>query len=191
MNISRASSLSALTFLLSVTAQTAQANNFNYDYVEGGYSFHKGSDNVKHDLNIKGSKAINPQVNIVAGYSKIDHEFVSSSSEIEAGANYHMPINEKTDIVGGISLLHSSSASNSNSQTGYKMGLGLRHQLTNEIEANTEVSHRDVGNQNESNTFSIGGRYSINETLSAGIDYSSTDNYGPDALTTSIRWKTL
>lgn len=175
----------------------AHANNFNYNYAQVGYSAINDFD-VDGGVIVAGSYDVQENVNIFGDF------FVSTSSDSDVaddidvdiytlGIGYHTPISDKTDILADIALFNTNAEATTGAfsverdDSGYKLGLGARHKLSEKVEVNARGDHRNSDDQTDT-TFTLGGRYSFNPAISAGIDFTTGADDGSEIITTSLRW---
>ena len=132
--------LTALLF--GMAAQQLHANGFNYNYVEGQY--------VKSSMNnvdgsgyaIAGSVALNNNVALNAGYSNDSYDYDIDTNGYNIGLTYHVPITDVTDILFNASLEQSEYSQpliGSDDDTGYSIGVGIRHKVASAVELNASV----------------------------------------------------
>ncbi len=178
---------------------TAQAGDFNYNYIEGGYSNYNVKE-VSSAFSAGGSYGVTENVNIIGSYSKANFDTNSSVdtslNQYSVGAGYHMPIAPQTDILADVSYLNMEAEASTNgiafsaSKGGYGLGVGVRHQLTDSVEANARVAYMSIDNTSDT-AVSVGGRYNINKAMSAGLDLTTVTDKGPEIITSSLRWNFL
>ncbi|HHL18346.1 MAG TPA: hypothetical protein ENJ33_01275 [Thiothrix sp.] len=193
------SPISVSSIVLAGIVGTAQASDFNYDYVEGGYSNYN-IDEVDSAFGVSGSYDVAENINIIGSYSKADIDTGTpmnlSVNKLLVGVGYHKEIAPKTDILADISYLKIegevsvNGATVSASDSGYGLGVGVRHQLTDNIEGNARISYENIDEESDT-AVSVGGRYKINEAMSAGLDLTTVTNEGPEIISTSLRWNFL
>ena len=190
-------SLSAIA--LASIISTAHAGDLSYNYIEGGYSKYN-IDEVDSAFTVGGSYGVTNNINIIGSYSttdiKTDGTADINMNQYEVGVGYHFPISDETDLTADVSYLSVEAEASqggvtiSGSESGYGVGVGVRHQLTDSIEAKARVSYADIKDNSEM-ALTVGGRYNINEALSAGVDLTTVTDEGPEVITTSLRWNFL
>ena len=178
---------------------TAQASDFSYNYIEGGYSNYNVEE-VDSAFAVSGSYNVAENINVIGSYSKANFEtnnsVDASLNQFKVGVGYHTPIAAQTDILADISYINmemeasQEGSSVSRSEGGYGLGVGVRHNLTNSIEGSARVSYMSIDDKSDT-AISVGGRYNINEAMSAGVDLTTVTDKGPEIITTSLRWNFL
>lgn len=198
-----------LKSLLTISAFTAiglissaQASDFNYNYVEGSYSA-LNDEFIDGAFNVKGSYDITENINIIGGYTKynIPDDINGDADNYKIGIGYHTPITEKTDLVTDISYqavnVEDNDTGESLEASGVGVKLGVRHKFSDSIEANASLEHVKLDEDEydmsgTGTTIDLGGRYHINEAMSAGLNFSTgTEDGSPESLTSSLRWNFL
>lgn len=185
------------SFLITVSSvaltgiiNTTQANNFNYNYIEGGYSTYN-EEGIDGAFDMGGSYDIANNINVIANYKKIDAASVDPS-QMQIGLGYHIPIADGTDLAADLSYLKTKAKTNNISvkDTGYGIGIGVRRKFTDHIEGNARIEHLKFDNDDTS-TLTVGGLYAVNHALSAGIDLTTEGDDGPEIIRSSLRWNML
>ncbi len=211
----QADSLSDLNKLSNSLSRIAKINEFNralnnkpdnkphYQFIEIGFS--KRNDNIASSVfNVKVYEQVIGKLGFIAELSKIklksEGAVSGNISEIEMGFSYHAPISKKIKIVGSVSGILASlelkkgRQSGTESESGYGLGLGIRHQVTDNIEATFDAKYKNIHDVDffTGTSVSVGGRYVFNDAISAGVSLStSLDKNKPEIITSSLRWSTL
>lgn len=160
-----------LIALLASLSWGAQAANFNYNYGQLGYETGDFA-----GLTLTGSFPVDEQIFVIARYSALTNDLAGVDvdyTDISVGAGFHMPINAKTDAVYTISFDSAEVDVPAYDDTGILLTAGIRHQLNAKVELAGGIYHQstfdgDTGLQAEA-------RYNINNKMSAGISYVSSD----------------
>ncbi len=164
-----------LVALLASLSWGAQAANFDYNYGQIGYEF----DDFE-GLTLTGSFEINQNIFVLARYASLTEDTLGVDidyTDFNVGAGYHMPINNKTDAVFTVSFdsaeVDIPGTPVSVDDTGLLLTAGVRFQVNPQIELAGGLYHvttfdGDTGIQGEA-------RYNINNTMSAGLSYVSSD----------------
>ena len=191
--------VSVSSIALAGMISTAQASDFSYNYIEGGYSNYN-IEEVDSAFGVAGSYGVTENINVIGSYSKANFDTNSSVdaslNQFAVGVGYHTPIAPQTDILADISYVNmeveasQGGISVSGSEGGYGLGVGVRHKLTDSIEGNARVSYMSIDDESDT-AVSVGGRYNINEAMSAGVDLTTVTDKGPEIITTSLRWNFL
>ena len=185
--------VSLTSVVLAGAVFNAQATDFNYNYVEGAYENYD-TENTDADVGkLSGSYAITPNLNIIGDYATGDIDNPSGGTDLDfekssIGIEYHTPIAPTTDLTTNIKYINQDigSADGSVDNNGYGVGVGVRHQLTDKVEANANIDYSDFDNSDDT-SLKVGARYHFNESISAGVAYS-TSREDEDIASTNIRW---
>jgi len=179
-------SIAALASMVSM----AQASEFSYNYVEGTYQ-DIDADGINGDsYKLSGSYGINPSINVIAEYTdgQLDNPLGGSDLEFDqtvVGLGYHTEVSNKTDFTANIKLVDQNSDV-AGDDTGYGVGVGIRHMLTNKIEVGSGIDYVDVSDIGNT-TFNINSRYHLNDKLSFGLSYSTSEE-NSDIISGGVRF---
>ena len=171
-------------------ASSAQATDFNYNYVEGAYESYD-LDGTDADVGrLSGSYELTPNINIIGGYAIGDLENPGGGSDLDfeettIGMEYRTSIAPKTDVTTNIQYINRDIDTASNDD-GYGVGIGVRHWLMDKVEVDANVDYSDVDN-NDDTRLKVGARYYINDAISTGVGYS-TSKEDEDIVSGNIRW---
>ncbi len=179
----------SLSLLMGVAA-TANATDFNYTYVEGSYQDIDADGLDADSYKISGSYAINPKMNILADYEdgSIDNPIGNNDFDFDKtsiGLGYHSGISSKTDFTANVKLIDVSHDL-AGDDTGYGLGVGVRHRLTDKIEVGSNIDYVDV-NDNGDTTFKLNSRYYLTDKTSLGLSYSTSSD-SVDVVSGGIRY---
>lgn len=164
--------------LLAAFSMGAHAANFNYNY--GQVGFETGD---FEGLVLTGSFDINKDMFILARFADVTDDSAGVDldyTEYSIGAGYHMPVNTQTDGVFTLSF-HSGDAevnvpffgTVSDDDTGILLTAGVRHQLNPQVELAGNIFHTTIFDGDTGVYGEV--RYSINNKMSAGLNYTSSD----------------
>ncbi|HEU4617204.1 MAG TPA: hypothetical protein VFV10_04150 [Gammaproteobacteria bacterium] len=159
----------------------AQADGFDYTYVEGGYlssSTDVGPFSVDGDgLGIRGSFGLNDTLNLFADYSTEDFDFGVSTSAFDVGAGGHWGLKDNLDFVGEVAWirLEADSGNASASDDGLGVSGGLRYRANDKVELQGMLNYADVSDSDTS--FGFSGRYYFSKAfaLGAGLLFNDGD----------------
>jgi hypothetical protein len=149
----------------------AQADGFNYTYVEGGYisaDMDAGPFDVDGDgLGIRGSLGLNDTLNLFADYASQDFDFGIDMTRYDIGAGGHWGINNDLDFVGELAWVKVDlDGSASGSDDGLGLSGGLRYRATDKVELQGMLHYVDLSDSDTS--FGINGRYYISKSFAIG-----------------------
>ena len=167
---------------------TAAAQELSYSYVEAGYvQVEPDEGDIEYDgFRAKVSGQIAEQAYLFASYGEIESdEFLGGATleqeVITAGLGYRIPLAPVTDLTAEaafVSVEFSSDgtiADGSEDDTGYGLGLGLRHLFTPYVEGAVNVDYVDVFDEDET-TLTLSGLFHLTPALSLGAGYSISDD---------------
>ena len=160
--------MGAIALLASLSLAT-HAADFNYSYGQLGYETGDVDGFV-----LTGSFDINKDIFIIGRFVDATNDDTGVDidySELSIGAGYHMPIQKDLDAVFTVSL--SDVEVGTVSDTGVLLTAGVRFNLNESVELAGGAFYNsafdiDFGVQGEV-------RYNINKTMSAGLNFTSSD----------------
>jgi len=175
--------------LFSLTS--ANADTFNYNYAQAGYSFINDFE-VDQGIKISGSYDVTYNINILGSY------FISTSSDSKKadkvdlgvytlGVGYHADISNDTDLLAELGLFNSSvdakkgGFTSSIDNSGYALSVGIRHRLQSNLELNARFDHRNSSELTD-NAFTLGSRYYFKPNWSAGIEFNTGADDGSESI---------
>ncbi len=161
----------------------AQADGFDYTYVEAGYisaDLDTGGISVDGDgFGINGSFAITDTYHLFAGYSTLGFDFSIDLNQLAVGAGMHFPLSPTIDFVGTLAYLDAEIEAPlfgaTVSEDGFGIGIGVRGRLNSTFEWEAGIDYADVGDS--STSFGLDGRYYFTDTIAAGAGVSFDDDF--------------
>ncbi len=184
-------SVVALTGFMGVAnAADNDTTVFNYNYVEGSYQ-DIDRDGLDGDAyKISGSYELNPSINILAEYTdgQVDNPLGGSDLDFDRtalGMGYHTALNPSTDFTANVKVVNQN-ADLIGDDTGFGVGVGIRHMITDKIEVGSKLDYVDVSDIGDT-TFNVNSRYHLNEKLSFGLSYS-TSSESNDIISGGVRF---
>ncbi len=189
-----------LAAVVLIASSNAISREISYDYIQGSYlsttaDLGSAFGDVDGDgVGISGSFSVSPKIALTASYGAISYDRLLGvdidTTALTFGVMAHSSIAERTDIIGGFSLLMGDiELSNgfttiSDDDTGNIISFGFRHMATDVVEFGVSFSRVDIFDDT-SNTFEFGARFYTNEKLSFGIAYATGDDV--DSLLLNLR----
>ncbi len=161
--------------LLAGFLASAQAADFDYNYVQVEYQ-DRDLDGLDGDaFRFSGSVDLGDRFNLLGSYATgevttgpWDLDF----DELSLGIGFHAPVADSTDVLATLQAVsHDQDAVGDD--TGYRIGLGIRSQLADNVELTAGVDYLDIYDRDDT-TFTIGSRFYLNKATSLGISYSSS-----------------
>jgi predicted porin len=175
---------------ISGLAGNVQAENFDYNYIQGAYESIDLDGPDADVFRLSGSYEFTPQLTFIGEYATGDIDNPTGGSDLDfeetvIGLGYHTELMRSTDLTANIKVINQDTDL-AGDDTGYGLGVGLRHKLADNIEVNANVDFVDV-NQNEDTSLELGARYYFSKAYSAGLSYSSSTE-DVDVVSGNIRW---
>lgn len=164
----------------------AQAEDFDYSYVEVGYvsaEFDGGGIDVDGDgFGINGSFAITDTYHLFAEYSSLGFDFSVDLNQLALGGGMHFGLSPTIDFVGTFAYLDAEVESGgiSVSEDGFGIGIGVRGKLNSSFEWEAGIDYSDVGDSDTS--FGLDGRYYFTDTIAAGAGITIDDDVNTYAI---------
>ena len=168
----------ALFSIASLVSITAQADASNYNYVEGSYIEVESEDGLK----FSGSLQFSENVFTRASYWDIDQGPYSLSRTMFAiGALMEASSNATIyGLLGYTDLDAQISGLGSGSVDGWTGAVGIRSDVSENLELNAEASRDSLESSIDSTTISVGGVYTLTENLGITGKVGNIDFDGED-----------
>jgi len=181
---------SLLMAVILAASSNAISREISYDYIQGTYSSVTDS-SFPNDIDgdrfgVSGSLGVTQNLALTAGFNATSFDNDIDTSQFALGITLHAPIAVGTEVVGNLSALKAKIEGSNfdDNDTGFIVGIGLRHLVTNSVELDAGISYTDVYDDNFT-TFGFGARFYANDKISFGIGYATEDDV--DALLLNIR----
>lgn len=137
-------SLLAVTLLAALPFAASAAEGVSYNYVQGGYIATNGDNNADADgFGIGASVAVHPNFYIFGSYNQ--QEVDNTNIDIDqwnAGVGYNYGINDKVDLITGVSYEKLDDGRNLNLD-GYTAEVGVRAALGTMVEGYVKAGYSD------------------------------------------------
>ncbi|KOO15915.1 hypothetical protein AKJ18_07135 [Vibrio xuii] len=153
----------------------AQANNFNYNYLEVRTAI--GPEMTGAEF----STLFTENSHFIV---RVDSQF-DSDYDLAGGIGFNGPVNQFVDVYGQL-LIHQvklTEEAGGDSNTQAEFNIGLRAWLTNQVEATGRLGRND-----DSSVFHAGVRFHSTEQLSLSAETRNNGLYGPQ-VTMSVRFQ--
>lgn len=177
---------------------TAYAEEFSYNYFEGGLNHHKDEE-ISAAFELKASRDLGNQFNAVAGLSSTNFKMYSSDilvNQYAIGLGYHTALTPKLDLTTELAFLYidatipSYSYSPIISDTGAIATVGMRYKVTEQLEAHANIEFTEL-DSTTSKEATVGGLFKITDNILGGISYKAVNREGDGFLKSSLRWQSL
>ncbi len=171
-------------------ATSVHAADFSYNYVEGAYESIDLDGPDADVFRLSGSYELTPVLNVIGEYATGDVDNPAGGGDLDfeetaIGLGYHTGIAPQTDVTANVKLVNQD-IDLAGDDTGYSVGVGVRHWLMDKVEVDANIDYIDV-DDNDDTRLKVGARYYINEAISAGVGFS-TSSEDVDVISGNIRW---
>jgi hypothetical protein len=163
---------------MALGAQTAAAEGFSYNLIEGSYSTGDVGPTDVDGFGIKGSWALAPSIFVFGGLQNLDAEGPGGSLDsLNLGVGMNWALSDNADLFGGVSYERLDAGP---AESGFGVQAGVRGRVGNNLELNASVKYADVGDFGDSFTYGVGGRWYFTPNFAVGLDYNRLDFDGAD-----------
>lgn len=170
------------TALCAVCAVTANASEFNYNYVQVSYiksDLDLGSTDVDSDiLALSGSFPITNNAFFSASFQTGDYDFDLDTDLFAIGGGYHTPVSPKIDIVLSAHYLDAQvkvASLGRADDTGHSVDAILRFASTPKVEIYGGVGYVDLYGSSDA-VIGLGARVKFGGDRSFGVGYAKSDD---------------
>ena len=176
---------SVLFTALVAFSASAGAQGFDYSFFQVGYervTLDDGSFDVDGDgFGIEGSFEISQSFFLTADYGIAEFEEAGVEVDVDtlsAGIGWHTPLSDQLDFVANLSYeyIELSALGQSQDESGYGLGAGLRYQATDALEINGGIGYVDYGDGDDT-TLGVRALYGITDN----IDVAVSGEWGDDS----------
>jgi len=179
-----------------ISGETSTVASPNWNYIQGSYA---SADATGFDLSgvaVNGSRLIGDNFFLMAGYSLLSDDvsgfdFDLDYAELSLGLGYRYAVNSSSDVYVAVSYedraLETSGGGfrDKDSVNGYGVQVGLRSLVTDNIELSGSLGMVSIDSESDT-VFGLGANYFFNESFSAGVGYSSSDDI--DITSLNVRY---
>ena len=167
-----------LTTLLALgISNMAYSEGFSYDYIDTGiirYNFKSPTNSWHYEgYLVSASKSASKNVYLLGAYKNLERTNGDTHNATSIGIGVHYPINNSSDVIANYvntNFDETYSSIYTTSPTGGRyttIGLGIRHQFSDDLELNTNLERLDLANSPALvESFALGAIYKINNDLS-------------------------
>ncbi|MGH8378909.1 MAG: hypothetical protein ACRER7_08125 [Gammaproteobacteria bacterium] len=165
-----------LSCLLVCPAAALASDPFNYNYVELGYqTLSQQNGGSEHGPDVDFSYTVYNTLQVVGGYARLDASAPVSSITYDnyfAGIRGESNFDDNTDFVTDILYINNRSSYQGigNTDSGYRLALGLRHLFTTRLEFDGSLGRNWL--DQTSNDVTAGLLFNATSWLAAGISYT-------------------
>lgn len=149
----------------------ANASDFSYNFIEGGYTLLDADDGGldADGIGVNGSIALGEQFFLYGGYSSNELDGTSVDVDVQRiGLGWHTSIAERTDLVVAANYLRFDLEQGGFGldADGYEAEVGVRHAFGPRFEAQATVGYVDGGDFNSALYGKLGGEFKFNQDWS-------------------------
>jgi opacity protein-like surface antigen len=166
---------------MALGAQTAAAEGFSYNFIEGAYATGDLEGLDGDGFSIEGASELAPAVHVFSGLSNLDFEQSGVDLELDTisiGVGFNWGLSDNVDLVGGASFERVKVASDflgeSDSDSGYGLMAGIRGRVAESLELEAAIKYADFGD-GDLTTFSAGGRWYFTPNFAVGAKFNKLD----------------
>lgn len=160
---------------LALGAQSAAAQGFSYNLIEGSYVT---ADPDADGFGVKGSWELAPSIHVFGGLQNLDVDAGGSFDTMNLGVGMNWALTDAVDVVGAVSYERVDFGP---AESGFGVGIGLRGLVAERFELNGNVKYSDIGDFGDGTTFTVGARYYFTPNFAAGVDFNKFDSDGGDS----------
>ena len=155
------------------------AEGFSYSNAEIGYASTEISGVDGDGLTLGLSVGFAKNFFGFAGYNDFSYDGGFSSNQLTAGVGFHWPLNDKIDLVTGLSYEDwevKASGIGSASDDGFGLGAGLRGRLSEKFELSGGGKYIDLGGGSDDIIWMAAAHYYFTPKFALGADISDGDS---------------
>lgn len=175
---------------LALGAQTAAAEGFSYNLLEGSYATGEIENTDLDGFGIKGSYALAPSIFVLGGVQNLEIEGPAPGYDtMHLGVGMNWALSDNADVFGAATFER---AKFGESESGFGVAGGVRGRVGNSLELSATVKYTDIGDFGDAFTYTAGGRWYFTPNFAAGLDYNKVDlgdvNADGDLFVFSLRY---
>ncbi len=158
----------------------AFADGLSYNYVEAGYVTGDADGTDFDGFRVKISGKVADAFYLFGSYGALETDTSPAveSDTITAGLGWRHALGKATDFTAEAAFVNADvevSGFGSDDDSGYGLGVGIRHLITSQFEVGGNVDYVDIF-EDDTTTFTVSGLFHVTPALSAGISYSTDDD---------------
>ena len=174
-------SRSTIAALLLIASASANAQGFDYNYLQLDYTNIELDDiNVDGDgFGLSGSYAINPDWHVFAGYQQAGLDFDVDATFLAAGIGYNTELSPVIDAYARLSYEYidlDTPGFGSFDDNGLGFDVGLRFAASQDLELNAGIAYVDYGDADDDTGFYAGALWKFTDAFALGLAGSWGDD---------------
>ncbi|HWL64310.1 MAG TPA: outer membrane beta-barrel protein [Steroidobacteraceae bacterium] len=174
---------------MALGAQTAAAEGFSYNLIEGSYATGDVEGFDLDGFGVKGSWELAPSIFVFGGLQNLDFDGGGSLDALNLGVGMNWALSDNADLFGGASFERLKSGS---SESGFGVQAGVRGRVVERLELSAAIKYSDIGDFGDSFTYTAGGRWYFTPNFALGLDYNKLDlgdsNADGDLFSVALRY---
>jgi hypothetical protein len=174
---------------LALGAQTAAAEGFSYNLIEGSYATGDVESVDLDGFGVKGSWELAPSIFVLGGLQNLEFDGGASLDSLNLGVGMNWAMSENADVFGAATFEQLDGGS---SESGFGVTGGVRGRVGNSLELSASIKYSDIGDFGDSFTYSAGGRWYFTPNFALGLDYNKIDlgdaNVDGDLFSVALRY---
>lgn len=161
----------------------AQADNFGYTFIEGGFvnTDLDGAAGDADGFGFGGAFSVADNFHVLASYTDQDYDFGDGRS-YSVGAGFNTGLSQDLDLVAHLSYVDAEVDVNTGpfsftaNDDGYSLGAGIRARTSSKIELEAGLDYVDLDLAGSDTALRVGGRYYFNNAFAAGLSLADNDD---------------
>jgi opacity protein-like surface antigen len=175
---------------MALGAQTAAAEGFSYNLIEGSYNTGDIEGTDLDGFGIKGSWELAPSIFVLGGLQNLDIEGTSTSYDtLNLGVGMNWALSDNADLFGAATFERVKIGS---SESGFGVQAGVRGRVAERLELSAALKYSDIGDIGDAFTYTAGGRWYFTPNFALGLDYNKLDlgdaNLDGDLFSVAFRY---
>ncbi len=167
---------------MALGAQTAAAEGFSYNLIEGSYATGDIESVDLDGFGIKGSWELAPSIFVLGGLQNLDIEGGGSLDTLNLGVGMNWALSDNADLFGAATFERQKlDVGPSASESGFGVQAGVRGRVAERLELAATIKYADIGDFGDAFTYTAGGRWYFTPNFAVGLDYSKVDLGDADA----------
>ena len=181
--------LGAIAAAMALGAQTAAAEGFSYNLIEGSYATGDVEGFDLDGFGVKGSWELAPTIFVFGGLQNLEFDGGASLDSLNLGVGMNWALSDNADLFGGASFERLKSGS---SESGFGVQAGVRGRVAERLELSAALKYADIGDAGDAFTYSAGGRWYFTPNFALGLDYNKIDlgdsGFDGDLFSVALRY---
>jgi len=181
--------LGAIAAAMALGAQTAAAEGFSYNLIEGSYNTGDIEGTDLDGFGIKGSWELAPSIFVLGGLQNLDIDGGGSYDTLNLGVGMNWALSDNADLFGAATFER---ADLGPAESGFGVQAGVRGRMVERLELSAAIKYSDIGDFGDAFTYTVGGRWYFTPNFALGLDYNKVDlgdvNADGDLFSVALRY---